>query len=41
MAHILDGNNSDPGIVPKNISILGQLGSLEYSSYSHYLSIDL
>lgn len=38
-AHL--SNSSDPGIVPKNIHILGKPGSLEYSSYSCYLSIDL
>lgn len=41
MAHTLASNNRDTGIAPKNIHILGQLGSLEYSSYSCYLSIDL
>lgn len=41
MAYTLDGNNSDSGIAPKNIHILGQLVSLENFSYSCYLTIDL
>lgn len=41
MAQTLDGNNSDSGIVLKNSSILGQLGSLENPSYSLCFSTDL